>query len=279
MTELEAFAGHWRLLGHSDHGLECALGVLRRFESMLGKTFAEATPLDLRSYLALRSLRVAPGTLAVDVRSLKTFYAWRAEMLDCEDPARTLKLPRIPEPVTESVSVETYTRLLAAIPTQGRANRRDRAILAVLWGSGARLSEVARMRAEDLDLSAGTFVIPKAKAQRPRVVGLTPEGVRAIVAYLKMPRGDRSPTLWYGTKGELTSEGIKQMIQRRARAAGVKVSAHMFRRGVAERWLAAGGSETLLRYHAGWESPLMVKRYVRKNGERLAVEEHRRLLG
>ncbi len=69
------------------------------------------------------------------------------------------------------------------------------------------------------------------------------------------------------------------MIERRSKAAGVKVTAHMFRRSVAERWLAAGGSETLLRYHAGWESHLMVKRYVRANGERLAVDEHRRLLG
>ena len=35
--------------------------------------------------------------------------------------------------------------------------------------------------------------------------------------------------------------------------------------------VGSGGSETLLRYHAGWCLPLMVKRYVRKNGERLAI--------
>ena len=69
------------------------------------------------------------------------------------------------------------------------------------------------------------------------------------------------------------------MIDRRAKAAGVRVTAHMFRRSLAERWLAAGGSESLLRYHAGWESHLMVRRYVRSNGERLAIDEHRRLLG
>jgi site-specific recombinase XerD len=284
MTELEAFCAHFRLLGNSEHTLENYLGALKRLETMLGhssetkRELGSATPLDLRSYLAERSTQVQAATLAGDVRALRCFYRWRAEALSAENPALSLKLPKIPEPVTESCSRESYLKLLAAIPSSGFMNARDRALITVLWSSGARLSEVARMRREDLDLAAGTFVIPRAKSRRPRTVGLTPEAVKALKQYLKFSKL-HTPALWWGTQGPLSDEGIKQMLQRRSKAAGVNVSAHMFRRGVAERWLAAGGSETLLRYHAGWESHLMVRRYIRANGERLAIDEHRRLLG
>jgi integrase/recombinase XerD len=316
MTELEAFAAHFRLLGLSEHTLECYLGVLKRLErSLRGNTtalgngefsimanspnpgslatatngcssgfpdeqafsLATATPFDLVAYLTERSKTVQAATIAVDVRALRCFYRWRAEALDVEDPSRKLKLPRIPEPVTQSCSLDSYTRLMSSIPRTGLWNTRDRAIIAVLWSSGARLSEMTRMRKEDLDLQGGTFTIPKAKSRRPRTVGLTPEACKALRAYLRYSRP--GPWLWAGTQGPLGSEGIRQMIERRSKVAGVKVTAHMFRRGLAERWIAAGGSETLLRFHAGWESPLMIKRYVRANGERLAVQEHLRLLG
>ena len=69
------------------------------------------------------------------------------------------------------------------------------------------------------------------------------------------------------------------MLTERCQAAGLRsIGCHEFRRALAERWLEAGGSESLLRYFQGWSSPAMVARYVRKNGQTLAVAEHRRLL-
>ena len=60
MSEIEAFAAHWRLLGQSEHTIECYLGVLRRFAQ---RTAIEtATPLDLRAYLTERSLTVSAAT-------------------------------------------------------------------------------------------------------------------------------------------------------------------------------------------------------------------------
>ncbi len=178
MTELEAFAAHWRMLGMSEHTLECYSGVLRRFARRVA--LAEAGPLDLRAYLSERAGSVSAASVAVDVRALRAFYRWRAETLECDDPSRTLKLPKIPEPVTASVSLESYTRLISSIPTRGFVNCRDRAIIATLWSSGARLSEVARIEVEHLDLMAGTFTIPKSKTRRPRTVGLTPQACAAI---------------------------------------------------------------------------------------------------
>ena len=128
MSEIEAFEAHWRLMGQSEHTIECYRGVLRRFAERT--PIETATPFDLRAYLTERSGVVSAATVAVDVRALRAFYRWRSEMLECDDPSRTLKLPRIPEPVTASVSVEMYRRLMSSIPTRGFVNCRDRAIIA-----------------------------------------------------------------------------------------------------------------------------------------------------
>lgn len=275
--ELRLFASHWRLLGQSEHCLENYLSTLRRLNEHTPLT--TAGPLDLRAWLAEQAQLVGDATLAAHTRAIRCFYRWRSEALDCEDPSRTLKLPKVAEPSTRSVSVEEYTKLLSSIPTTGFYNVRDRAIVATLWASGARLSEVAGIEVANLDLLQGVFVIPKSKSRRPRTVGLTAEAQKEIRRYLKNGQR-RGPRLWLGTQSRpMGPEGVKQMLERRSKAAGLKITAHQFRRSLAERWLASGGSETLLRYHSGWESPLMVKRYIRHNGERLAVDEHRRLMG
>ena len=66
------------------------------------------------------------------------------------------------------------------------------------------------------------------------------------------------------------------MLTVRCAEAGMRaVGAHEYRTSLAKRWLDAGGSESLLRYDAGWSSPSMVARYVRNRGQELAVAEHR----
>ena len=88
-----------------------------------------------------------------------------------------------------------------------------------------------------------------------------------------------SDDLWVGRKGGCTVSMIRLMLVRRSKIAGVQVSAHQFRRSVAQRWLRKGGSETLLRSNLGWRSTTMVARYIRQNASELAMVEARRVLG
>jgi integrase/recombinase XerD len=131
-----------------------------------------------------------------------------------------------------------------------------------------------------LDLSEGVVYIPQTKTGKPRTCGLSDEAVRCLRAYLKCRAGRGGLTLWSNRQRRpLSGDGLRQMLAERCKAAGLRsIGCHEFRRGLAERWLAAGGSESLLRYFQGWSSPAMVARYVRKNGQALAVAEHRRLL-
>jgi integrase/recombinase XerD len=142
---------------------------------------------------------------------------------------------------------------------------------------------LARVDIPHVDLIEGTITIPKTKNGKARVVGLDAAAIKAIRNYLRSRErhsARRSPKLWLSNeRGPLSSDGMRQAIRERVLQAGVDgISAHCYRRSLAERWLAAGGSETLLRYHAGWQSPAMTARYVRSNGQKLALSEHRRLM-
>jgi site-specific recombinase XerD len=273
---LGAFAEHWRMLGYAEMTLDNYLRRVRRLDMPLD----HVTALDLTGQLAIRRRKVGPAALAYEVRAFRAFFGWLADTFEIDNPARCLRTPKVDEPPIRSVSLTDHRAILATCGTRPD-DRRDAAMLCILWSTGMRRSEVARIELSHLDVAERTLTIPKSKTGRARTVGLDDDAVKALQRYLRgrhTHRHARSPFLWLSDKGVLTSDGIRQMIERRSGQARVEVSAHMYRRALAERWLAAGGAESLLRAYAGWRSPQLVARYVRANAERLAIAEHRRLL-
>jgi integrase/recombinase XerD len=67
--------------------------------------------------------------------------------------------------------------------------------------------------------------------------------------------------LWVGNDGALTSDGIYQMFERRAKKAGIQMNPHRFRHDFSHRYLLNGGQETDLMQQNGWSSPEMLRRY------------------
>ena len=90
----------------------------------------------------------------VAVRGLHAFAA--AEGLTREDPARPVRPPASPRRLPKAISVTEIERLLqAAGAGDGPAPLRDRALLELLYGTGARISEAIGLDIDDLDLALG----------------------------------------------------------------------------------------------------------------------------
>ena len=205
----------------------------------------------LTTYLnSLRDEGLASSSVA---RASAVLRGWFAFLVDegyrPGDPATRLRPGRrertLPKPLPEPV----ITALLDAVPAATPIDRRDRALLELLYGTGVRVSEAVGLDVGDLDFDEALLrVIGKGDKQR-----LVPMGTmltRALRDYLApggreaFPGSSRVTRLFLGARGTaLTRQGVDLIIRRRALAAGVarsSISAHVFRHSCATHMLAHG---------------------------------------
>ncbi len=169
---------------------------------------------------------------------------------------------------------EDAVRALLATCEHGRTfeDRRDYALLCVLYDTGGRRTEIARFRwhptdhaASDVDLEQGRLYVV-GKGRRPRPLKIGHRTVRALDRYLRVRQRHAHaglPELWIGPKGTFTDSGLAQMVKRRGKEAGLgdELHPHMLRHSFAHQFLSAGGNEGDLMRLAGWKSRAMVSRY------------------
>ena len=142
-------------------------------------------------------------------------------------------------------------------------NSRDKALIELLWSTGLRRSELARLDASDINLSQGYLVVRTTKSGKPRIAPLSPQARRALLRHL----GKRVEGSVFG----LNSSSIRVRLAR----LGLP-SAHAWRRGWAIHALRSGVSEASVRTAAGWSSGAMVVRYTSSLSGELALAEFQR---
>ena len=93
--------------------------------------------------------------------------------------------------------------LLDAVNPGLRNGIRDKALLLLLYNTGARVSEIAELKIADLRLDAVGHVRLLGKGKKQRSCPLWPETVEAIHAYLKqrMPKAPDTDSLFLNTQG------------------------------------------------------------------------------
>jgi site-specific recombinase XerC len=221
--------------------------------------------------------RFKPATVGVRFRSLQQLFRWLLEEGEItSNPMERMRSPRVPEDPPAVLSDGELRALLKACEGSEPTARRDMAILRVFIDTGARLSEVANLRMENVDLDDQTLTV-LGKGERVRVLPIGAKTVKAIDRYLRVRRSE-VPELWLGGKGAMTASGIAQMLRRRAAQGGLgHINPHQFRHTFAHRWLAAEGQEGDLQEIAGWRSREMLRRYGASSRAERAREAHRRL--
>jgi integrase/recombinase XerD len=104
------------------------------------------------------------------------------------DPAVQVRPPQPPRRLPKAISVTEVEKLLiAAGADNGVAGLRDRALLEVLYGSGARISEAVGLDVDDIDLERGVVLL-RGKGGKERLVPLGSYATAAVDAYLVRAR-------------------------------------------------------------------------------------------
>jgi len=170
------------------------------------------------------------------------------------DPASAVKPPAQPKRLPKAISVDDVERLLdAAGLGDGCVPLRDRALLELVYGTGARISEAVGLDVDDLDRTPGRAAVRLfGKGSKERVVPLGSFALEALEAYLVRGRpalavGSKggSPGIFLNTRGARLSRqsawAVLRVAAERAGLAGAEhISPHTLRHSFATHLLAGG---------------------------------------
>lgn len=245
-------------------------------------TVDEITKHAISRWLAeLRDKGTAGNTLLARHKQLHRFIRWLViEGELAEDPMANLEPPK-PRPAPVPVLTDDEVRGLLRV-TEGVTynDRRDHAVLRLLFDSGLRIGEMTTLTVDAVDLKS-RHVLVMGKGRKQRIVPFGAKTARALDRYLRARRDHRHAhldALFLSQRGALSRDGLDDMLRVRARQAGVEgLHAHRFRHTWADRWLAAGGEGRDLMRLAGWSTDTMLDRYGASNAEQRARDAHRRL--
>ncbi|MCL2090150.1 MAG: site-specific tyrosine recombinase XerD [Micrococcales bacterium] len=186
----------------------------------------------------------------VAVRGWHRFLA--AEGLTADDPACQVRPPSQPRRLPKAITVDQVTRLLATTEGEGACRMRDRALLELLYSTGARISEAVGLDVDDIDLTADRAAVRLlGKGGKERVVPVGSYAVRALEAYLVRARpslvaaGRGTPAVFCNTRGgRLSRQSAWQVLRRAAVRAGLPnaehISPHTLRHSFATHLLSGG---------------------------------------
>jgi integrase/recombinase XerD len=205
-------------------------------------------------------------------RCLQQYFKWFAAEEQLPNPYDRFTPPpppKIGEKVVPVLSVEDMTALLKDAES-GRdfESRRDAAILRLFACTGVRLSELALMQADAVDIPNRTALVT-GKGSKQRHVKFDFKCAQALDRYMRVRSRHPAVTkagltaLWVGVRRRvpMTPSGVRQVIERRGEKLGLDIHPHMFRHTFSHNWLDAGGAEGDLMELNGWESPQMLRHY------------------
>lgn len=182
----------------------------------------------------------------VAVRGLHRFAV--REGITEHDPAREVKPPTPPRRLPKALPVDDVLRLLDTPVGEGPGVLRDRALLEVLYSTGARISEAVGLDLDDIDTVERTVLLD-GKGGKQRLVPIGRPALGALDAYLVRARpglaarGRGTPAVFLNVRGgRLTRQSAWNALKIAAEQAGIRVpvSPHTLRHSFATHLLEGG---------------------------------------
>ena len=159
--------------------------------------------------------------------------------------------------------------LIKACSSRASTGIRNRALIAVLWRCGLRISVALALELRDLDLEAGTLRIRHGKGDKSRTVGLDEQTAALLARWLDRRRGlgpgTRAPVFCTLAGGRIDTSYVRHLLPRLARRANIdrRVHAHGLRHTYAAELAREHIAINVIRDALGHTSLAATDRYLR----------------
>lgn len=250
-----------------------------------GREMDDASADDIVAYIGhLRGERaLAPSSVKRHLVAVRSFHRFREqEGYAATDPATDVDVPSVPAGLPKALSEADVQSLLDAVEGDDPVARRDRAILEVLYGTGARISELVGLSLSDVDLESQLLRV-FGKGAKERVVPVGRFAMKAILDWLGeggrpelVPkqwarRGDAEAVFLNQRGGRLSRQGAWGIIRRHGEAAGLdgKLTPHVLRHSCATHMLDHGADIRAVQELLGHASISTTQVYTMVSTERL----------
>jgi integrase/recombinase XerC len=285
----------------SAHTISSYLGDIRQFvgftwgqESVPPFKWGDADRFSARKFLVeFQKTGKEATTTGRKLSALRSFYRFlqREEYVD-HDPFSGLRAPKKSRKLPDILSIQEVTRLLEAParslkkPEKDKAGApdrfqeyaamRDAAILEVLYSTGARVSEIAGLTEDCVDILSGVVKV-RGKGKKERMCPVGGPACKTLRESLKMsaalwPQKSRQRPVFLNLKGKpLTTRSIERMMKKYLAEAGLSAnfSPHVLRHSFATHMLDAGADMRSVQELLGHSSLSTTQIYTHVTVERL----------
>ncbi len=203
----------------------------------------------LRDYMGyLVQQGIVKASIARKLSAIRSLYRYlMREGILRTNPIEKASSPKLDRRLPSFLTIEETVRLLEAADLSDPAGQRDRALLEMLYASGLRVSELAQLNLEQVDLDTNEIRV-WGKGSKERVVLMGEPAASALSAYLSQGRpellGKKGISALFLNRdgGRLSQRGIQRRLEKYAKVAGIgkRVHPHMLRHTFATHLLDGG---------------------------------------
>ncbi len=248
------------------------------FDFLKDKKTQDITYLDIRSFLAfLKGREYSKSSIARKLACIRSFFKYltRENVLKA-NPASGIATPKREKKLPAFLAPEEVTSLLEAPQKNVWHEKRDKAILEMLYSAGLRVSELVGLNDDDVDFFSGLLRV-RGKGKKERIVPVGTIALRALQSYLDArpvkdkDHGFKKPLYLNRGGGRLTDRSVRRLILKYSRriALSKEVSPHMLRHSFATHMLDRGADLRSVQELLGHENLSTTQIYTHVTTKRL----------
>jgi site-specific recombinase XerD len=216
--------------------------------------------------------------------AIKCFFSYIKyafpEYLDVSSSVLQIRMKKQPEATVNYISVDGVASVLSRPNLYSKSGYRDALMLTILYDSGARVSEITKIRIGDIRLQSPATIVLHGKGSKDRIVPLSSKSADLIKFYFEkedfMFAVDKSKFLFTNrSEVQLTRAGVAYILKKyidmaRAESPDLipdKFSPHCMRHSKAMHLLQAGVAIIYIRDFLGHESVKTTEVYAKADGK------------